>query len=87
MNPDNSSNENMKRAVSGALRAIAGEPELEVTFVTEPRNWWAAVTQFFVSGPRRAQLPAPSRSVSANELAVIRGSGRRTGPKAGVSRR
>ncbi|MGA7713740.1 MAG: cobaltochelatase subunit CobT [Rhizomicrobium sp.] len=75
MNPDNSSNENMKRAVSGALRAIAGEPELEVTFVTEPRSWWAAVTQFFVSGPRRAQLPAPSRSVSANELAVIRGSG------------
>ena len=75
MKPENSSNENMKRAVSGALRAIAGEPELEVSFVTEPQSWWAAVTQFLGRGPKKARLPAPSRSVSANELAVIRGTG------------
>jgi cobaltochelatase CobT len=74
MKPDASPNEDVKRAVTGALRAIAGEPELEVTYVTEPQTWWAAVVKFFGgSGTKKAQLPAPSRQLTARELAVIRG--------------
>jgi cobaltochelatase CobT len=74
MKSDPSPAEDVKRAVTGTLRALAGEPELEVNYVTEPSTWWSAVVKFFSgSGPRRAQLPAPSRSLSARELAVLRG--------------
>lgn len=74
MKPDASPTDDVKRAVSGALRALAGEPELEITYVTEPQTWWQAVVKFFAgNGPKRAQLPAPSRSFSAHELAILRG--------------
>jgi cobaltochelatase CobT len=74
MKPDDSPTEDVKRAVSGALRALAGEPELEVTYVTEPQVWWSAVIKFFkAGGPKKAQLPAPSRSMTPRELAVLRG--------------
>lgn len=74
MKTDNAPAEDVKRAVSSALRALAGEPEVEVTYVTEPQTWWSAVVKFFSSGSnKKAQLPAPSRSLSAKELAVIRG--------------
>jgi cobaltochelatase CobT len=74
MSKDPSPAEDVKRAVSGALRALAGEPELEVTYVTEPNTWWQAVMRFFSgTGPKRAQLPAPSRAMSPRELAVLRG--------------
>jgi cobaltochelatase CobT len=74
MKSDGSPNEDVKRAVSGALKALAGEPEVEVHYVTEPSTWWQAVVKFFASsGPKRAQLPAPSKSLSARELAVLRG--------------
>ena len=74
MKTDPSTSEDVKRAVSGALRALAGEPEIEVTYVTEPQTWWNAVVKFFgSSGPKRAQLPAPSSQISARELAVLRG--------------
>ncbi len=73
-NPDQSPAENIKRAVSGALRALAGEHEIEVTYTAEQQNWWNAVAKFFGgSGPKKAQLPAPSRAFSATELAVLRG--------------
>ena len=66
--------EDLKRAVSGALRALAGEPELEVTYTTEQQSWWGAVLRFLSgSGPKKAQLPAPSRQLSVQELAVLRG--------------
>jgi cobaltochelatase CobT len=74
VNPDDSPTEDVKRAVSGALRALAGEPELEVTYVSEPSTWWSSVVKFFSgNGPKRAQLPAPSRKLSAKELAILRG--------------
>ncbi|HUO98373.1 MAG TPA: cobaltochelatase subunit CobT [Rhizomicrobium sp.] len=74
MKSDSSPNEDVKRAVSGALRALAGEPELEVSYVTDPQTWWSAVVKFFTGGAsKKAQLPAPSRQMSAHELAVIRG--------------
>jgi cobaltochelatase CobT len=66
--------EDVKRAVTGALRALAGEPEIEVHYVTEPSAWWQAVVKFFAgNGPKRAQLPAPTKSLSAKDLAVLRG--------------
>src|ERR1700741_3579599 len=46
-----------KRAVAGAMRALAGEPELEVTFVPEQPS---------LRG-KKARLPLPSRSVAAGE--------------------
>jgi cobaltochelatase CobT len=70
-----SPNDEVKRAVAGALRAIAGEPELEVSFVTEPQSWWQSVVKFVSGGSKKAKLPAPSSSLSARELAVIRGTG------------
>jgi cobaltochelatase CobT len=74
MTPDAPSTEDVKRAVTGTLRALAGEPELEVNYVTEASTWWQAVVRFFAgSGPKRAQLPAPSRSLTPVELAVLRG--------------
>ncbi len=74
MKSENAPTEDVKRAVSSALRALAGEPEVEVTYVTEPQTWWNAVVKFFAGGGgKKAQLPAPSRTLSAKELAVIRG--------------
>jgi len=73
-NSDHSPTENIKRAVSGALRALGGEYEVEVTYTTEQQGWWSAVAKFFGGGgPKKAQLPAPSRNISATELAVLRG--------------
>jgi cobaltochelatase CobT len=74
MKPENNS-EQLKRAVSGAVRALAGEPELEVTFVTEPQSWWSAVLQFLGQDRSNARIPAPSRSLTAMELAAMRGAG------------
>lgn len=70
--PEIASTEELKRAVSGTLRALAGEPEVEVTFTAEPQGWWASVTRFF-AGQKKAQLPAPTRQISAYEVAVLRG--------------
>ena len=70
-----SPNEKVKRAITGATRAIAGEPELEVTFVSEPQGWWASLQKLFTGKSRQAKLPNPSRSMTAHELAVLRGSG------------
>jgi cobaltochelatase CobT len=75
MTPADTPNEVLKRAVSSAVRAIAGEAELEVSFVTEPQSWWSAVVQFLGGASKKARLPAPSNALSARELAVIRGTG------------
>ena len=73
MKPE-ASTEDIKRAVTGALKALAGEPEVEVHYVTEPSTWWQAVVKFFAgNGPKRAQLPAPSKALSVRELAILRG--------------
>ncbi|WP_341801567.1 cobaltochelatase subunit CobT [Rhizomicrobium palustre] len=72
--PPPSSSDDVKRAMAGALRALAGEAEIEISYTTEQQSWWAAVTRFFGGEQKRAQLPAPSRQMTAKELAVLRGS-------------
>ncbi len=64
MKPDNPA-EPFKRAVASAVRALAGEPELEVTFSAEPPALKGL----------KARLPLPSRNLSPNEVAIVRGQG------------
>jgi cobaltochelatase CobT len=54
-----------KRAVSTAVRSLAGEPELEVSFSTE---------QPALRG-LRARLPLPSRNLLPEEIPFVRGAG------------
>jgi len=62
--PENPS-EPFKRAVTGAVRALSGEPELEVTFSAEPPALRGL----------KARLPLPSRNLPPNEVAIVRGAG------------
>ena len=64
MKPENPS-EPFKRAVGAAVRALAGEPELEVSFTAEPSD---------VKG-HKARLPMPTRNLPAGEVAIVRGAG------------
>ncbi|HTW36159.1 MAG TPA: cobaltochelatase subunit CobT [Rhizomicrobium sp.] len=57
--------EPFKRAVATAVRSLAGEPELEVNFSAEPPALKGL----------KARLPLPSRNLSPNEIAVVRGQG------------
>lgn len=59
------STEPLKKAVTGAMRAMAGEAELEVTFVNDRPS---------LSG-HRARLPDPPRKMTAHDIAVTRGLG------------
>ncbi len=54
-----------KRAVASAVRSLAGEPELEVTFSAEAP---------MLRG-KKVRLPLPSRSLPADEVAAVRGAG------------
>jgi cobaltochelatase CobT len=62
--PENPS-EPFKRAVTSAVRALSGEPELEVTFSAEPPALRGL----------KARLPLPSRNLPPNEVAIVRGAG------------
>ena len=64
MNPENPTDP-FKRAVANAVRSMAGEPELEVTFSPE---------QPMLRG-KKARLPLPSRSLPPDEVAAVRGAG------------
>ena len=64
MKPESPS-EPFKRAVSVAVRSLAGEPELEVNFSAEPP---------LLKG-LKARLPAPARNLPPHEVAVVRGTG------------
>src|SRR5579885_2439090 len=55
--------EPFKRAVSGALRALARKPELEVSFAAERPG--------MVGG--KARLPEPPRKMSRADAAIVRG--------------
>jgi cobaltochelatase CobT len=48
-----------------AVRSLAGEPELEVNFSSEPPSLKGL----------KARLPAPTRLLSPNEVAFVRGTG------------
>src|ERR1700743_2977333 len=60
-----SPSEPFKRAVSVAVRSLAAEPELEVNFSSEPPS---------LKG-RKARLPSPHRNLSAQDVALVRGTG------------
>jgi cobaltochelatase CobT len=55
--------EPLKRAVAGAMRAIAGHPELEVSF---------AADRPALMGDK-ARLPEPPRKLTAGDVAILRG--------------
>jgi len=57
--------EPFKRAVATAVRSLAGEPELEVAFSTEPAQLKGL----------KARLTAPSRNLPPGEVALVRGQG------------
>lgn len=57
--------EPFKRAVGTAVRALAGEPELEVSFSAEAPSLKAD----------KARLPLPSRNLPPQEVAQVRGAG------------
>ena len=63
--PKESAVDPFKRAVVGCMRAIAGKPELEVTF---------AADRPMLSGTK-ARLPEPPRKLTRNDVAVTRGLG------------
>src|SRR5215831_18901303 len=56
-------NEPFKRAVTGALRAIAKKPELEVSFASERPGL----------APGKARLPEPARKMTKRDAAIVRG--------------
>ncbi len=62
--PENPS-EPFKRAVGTAVRALSGEPEMEVTFSAEPPALRGL----------KARLPRPSRNLPPGEVAIVRGAG------------
>lgn len=64
MKLDNPS-EPFKKAVACAVRSIAGEPDLEVSFSAEPPALKGL----------KARLPLPSRNLGPGEIAVVRGQG------------
>ncbi len=64
MKPESPS-EPFKRAVSIAVRSLAAEPELEVSFSSE---------QPALKG-LKARLPSPHRNLSAADVALVRGTG------------
>jgi cobaltochelatase CobT len=64
LNPENPTDP-FKRAVASAVRSMAGDPDLEVTFSPE---------QPMLRG-KKARLPLPSRSLPADEVAAVRGAG------------
>ena len=60
-----SPSEPFKRAVATAVRSLAGEPELEVHFSSEPPSLKGL----------KARLPAPTRALPPHEVAFVRGTG------------
>ena len=65
MNKNESPAEPFKRAVTAAVRSLAGEPELEVNFSSEPPSLKGL----------KARLPVPTRNLPAHEVALVRGVG------------
>jgi cobaltochelatase CobT len=59
----NERSEAFKRATAGAIRAVAGQPEIEVAFQAGPASLTGA----------RARLPSPTRGLPPAEVARLRG--------------
>ncbi len=56
-------NEPIKRSITGAMRALARQPDLEVTYASD--------RPILMSG--KARLPEPPRRLSADDVAIVRG--------------
>ncbi|PPD14109.1 MAG: cobaltochelatase subunit CobT [Methylobacterium sp.] len=65
--PDNSPTEPLKKAVSSALRAMAGKEEVEVQFAADRPSLIDAGEM------ARARLPEPPRKPTAKDVAILRG--------------
>ncbi|MCA3665899.1 MAG: cobaltochelatase subunit CobT, partial [Methylobacterium sp.] len=65
--PENSPTEPLKKAVSSALRAMAGKEEVEVQFAADRPSLIDAGEM------ARARLPEPPRKPSAKDVAILRG--------------
>jgi len=65
--PKETPQEPFKRAVAGAMRAMAKTPDLEVSFAPERPS--------LIGGPEgaKARLPEPPRKLNAKEAAILRG--------------
>src|SRR5437763_11120568 len=63
VSPKESPAEPFKRAVSGCMRALARQPELEITFAAERPG---------IAGGK-ARLPEPPRKLNAQDVAIVRG--------------
>lgn len=61
--PREAPTEPFKRAVTSCLRALAREPEIEVSFAAERPGL----------SPGKARLPEPPRKLNAREAAIVRG--------------
>ncbi|MGL4437826.1 MAG: cobaltochelatase subunit CobT [Bosea sp. (in: a-proteobacteria)] len=61
--PKEAPTEPLKRAVTSCLKAIARQPELEVTFAADKPSLI----------PGRARLPEPPRKLNAADVAILRG--------------
>ncbi len=56
-------NEPLKRSIAGAMRALARQPDLEVTYASD--------RPILTSG--KARLPEPPRKLSPEDIAIVRG--------------
>ena len=56
-------NESLKRSIAGAMRALARQPDLEVTYASD--------RPILTSG--KARLPEPPRKLSPEDVAIVRG--------------
>ncbi|MCP5411038.1 MAG: cobaltochelatase subunit CobT [Alphaproteobacteria bacterium] len=65
MSRPESPSEPFKRAVATTVRSLAGEPELEVSYSSEPPGLKGL----------KARLPSPARNLSARDIALVRGTG------------
>jgi cobaltochelatase CobT len=65
--PEASPTEPLKKAVAGALRAMAGKEEIEVNFAADRPSLVDAGEMV------RARLPEPPRKPSAKDVAILRG--------------
>jgi cobaltochelatase CobT len=65
--PENSPVEPFKKAVAGALRAMAGKEEIEVQFAADRPSLVDAGEMV------RARLPEPPRKPTARDIAILRG--------------
>ena len=61
--PKEAPSEPLKRAVSGAMKAIARKPEMEIVFASDKPSLVG----------ERARLPEPPRKLTAGDVAILRG--------------